>query len=306
MIETQPRYPRVNLGACLLPWTEDFKLDEKVFEKHIRATLDGNYKHIYLMGTAGEGYALNEDRFRQVVEIFASLTVRDGITPQIGVIGLSMEQIIDRLAFAYDKGIRMFQISLPSWGVLDESETMIFFKTVCGSFPDSMFLHYNLARAKRIINGAEYHRIAEEVPNLVATKNSSSDYVRTAELMHNAPELRHFLLDFNFAIGCTFGPCGLLCGRGAAFPQTTWKFYEAGLSNNIAELFRVTRLFWEFTNDLFVHLSRRMIDGSYDKMFVWFRDESFPYRMLPPYIGANEEEARMCREMFEKKYKDIP
>ncbi len=306
MSETQCRYPHAHLGACLLPWTEDFKLDEEVFAKHIQATLDANYKHIYLMGTAGEGYALNEDRFHQVVEIFASLAVQDGVTPQIGTIGLSMEQIIERLEFAYDKGIRMFQISLPSWGALDEAETMIFFKTVCGSFPDSKFLHYNLPRAKRIINGAEYHRIAQEVPNLVATKNSSTDYKRTAELMHNAPELRHFLLDFNFAIGCTFGYCGLLHSGAGIFPKTIRKLYKAGLNNDIAELFRITRFYWEFLEDLFACLPRPMIDGSYDKMFLWLRDESFPYRMLPPYIGASEEEARSCRKMFESKYKEIP
>ena len=53
---------------------------------------------------------------------------------------------------------------------------MIFFKTVCGAFPDSRFLHYNLPLAKRIIGGHEYHRLAEAVPNLVATKNSTTDY----------------------------------------------------------------------------------------------------------------------------------
>ena len=46
------------------------------------------------MGTAGEGYALSDNRFRQVVEIFAGLTVCDDVDPQIGVIGISMEQII--------------------------------------------------------------------------------------------------------------------------------------------------------------------------------------------------------------------
>ena len=306
MTASQCRYRRSNLGACMLPWTEDFKRDVAIFEKHIRSAIDDNYRDIYLMGTAGEGYALTESRFRQVVEIFARLTVRDGITPQIGVIALSMEQIIERIAFVRDKGIEMIQISLPSWGALDESETMVFFKTVCGSFPDCRFLHYNLPRAKRIIRGAEYHRIAEEVPNLVATKNSSTDYARTADLMHNAPELRHFLLNLNFAIGCTFGDCGLLCSFGGLFPKTTWKFYQAALDNDIPELFRMTRFFWEFQGDVLAPFSRTMIDGSFDKMFLWLRDRSFPFRVLPPYIGATDEEARLCREVFESKYKDVP
>ena len=170
------RYPQNNLAACMLPWTEDFQLDVSVFERHIQGAIDGGYTCIYLMGTAGEGYALNDARFKQVVEVFANLTVRDDLDPQIGVIGLSMEHIIERIQTAYDLGIRMFQISLSSWGALDEAETLFFFTTVCGRFPDCRFLHYNLPRTKRIVKGSEYTRICRDVPNLVATKNSSTDW----------------------------------------------------------------------------------------------------------------------------------
>ena len=300
------RYPQANLAACVLPWTADFELDAPVFEQHIQDAVDANYTHIYLMGTAGEGYALSDTRFKQVVDIFAGLTVRDGLDPQIGVIGLSMEHIIERLQTAFDVGIRMFQISLPSWGALDESESLIFFETVCGRFPNCRFLHYNLPRAKRIIKGAEYHRICDGVPNLVATKNSSTDYARTADLMRNAPQLQHFFLDGNFAIGCTFGECSLLSSYDVLFPRTTWQFYEAGVKRDLPELFRITRLLWECDQDLFAHCERDMIDGSFDKTFIWLRDPAFSNRMLPPYIGLSDEESRICRQVYEQKYRDVP
>ena len=300
------RYPQKNLAACMLPWTEDFDLDVPAFERHVQSAIDGGYTSIYLMGTAGEGYALNDTRFTQVVDVFASLTVRDGLDPQIGVIGLSMEHIIERLQASYDMGIRMFQISLPSWGALDESETMVFFKTVCGRFPDCRFLHYNLPRTKRIIKGAEYARICAEVPNLVATKNSSTDYARTADLMHSATALQHFFLEGNFAMGCTLGECSLLCSYGVLFPKTSWQFFEAGIKHDLPELFRITRLFWECGEDLFAHCPREMIDGSYDKTYIWLRNPDFSNRLLPPYIGLNQEESRICRQVFEEKYSAVP
>jgi len=306
MAPVKTRYPRNNLAACMLPWKEDFQLDVPKFEQHIQAALDDGYTCLYLMGTAGEGYAVGEQRFRQVVEVFAAKTVRDGIDPQIGVIGVSMEQTIERIRLAYDRGIRMFQVSLPSWGALDESETLLFFKTVCGEFPDSRFLHYNLPRARRIIRGAEYHRIAEEVPNLVATKNSSTDYARTADLLLKAPELQHFLLEGNYAMGCTLGECSLLCSYDAMFPQTTWKFFKAGVNKELAELFRITQFFHEVGARLFAHCQREMIDGSYDKTFLWLRDPSFSNRLLPPYLGFSEEESRQCRAVFEEHYQDVP
>jgi len=300
-----PRYPQNNLAACMLPWTEDFELDVPTFERHIQAALDDGYKCLYLMGTAGEGYAVGEARFRQVVEVFAAKTVREGLDPQVGVIGLSMEQIIERIALARELGIRMFQISLPSWGAPDESETMLFFKTVCGEFSDCRFLHYNLPRAKRILRGTEYHRIAGEVPNLVATKNSSTDYARTADLLMHAPELQHFLLEGNFAMGCTLGECSLLCSYDALFPQTTWKFFEAGVNRDLAELFRITHFLHVAGKRLFAHCQREMIDSSFDKTFVWLRDPSFSNRLLPPYLGLSEEESRVCREVFETHYQGV-
>lgn len=73
------RYPQRNLAACMLPWTEKFELDVPVFEQHIQAAVDDGYESLYLMGTAGEGYALGESRFQEVVEVFAAETVGKGL-----------------------------------------------------------------------------------------------------------------------------------------------------------------------------------------------------------------------------------
>ena len=62
----------------------------------------------------------------------------------VGVISLSLPTIIERIERARQMGIRHFQISLPSWGALSDSELKTFFKETCGRFPDCSFLHYNL------------------------------------------------------------------------------------------------------------------------------------------------------------------
>jgi len=289
----------------MLPWTSDLKLDVPVFERHVQGAIDSGYKCIYLMGTAGEGYAPNDVLFRQVVEVFAAMTVGGDLDPQIGVIGLSMQQIIDRIGVAYEKGIRMFQISLPSWGALDLQEQILFFSTVCGQFPDCRFLHYNLPRTKHIVNGAEYRQIADEVPNLVATKNSTRDYGRTSDLMKNVPDLQHFFLEGNFAMACSMGECSLLCSYGGIFPKLTWDFFNAGIRKDLTKLFEITAFLTEIEHRLFAHCKRTMIDGAYDKTFVWLRDPEFSNQLLPPYLGLDEEESRVCREVFDRLYRDL-
>jgi dihydrodipicolinate synthase/N-acetylneuraminate lyase len=257
------------------------------------------------MGTAGEGYAVTDAQFREIVGHFARLTVKPGLDPQIGVISLSMGQIIERIAWARDQGIRMFQISLPSWGALDLQEMLLFFTTVCGRFPDCRFLHYNLPRTKHIITGREYRQIMAEVPNLVATKNSTSDYARVADLMKHAGELQHFFLEGGFAFGSLLGECSLLCSYDALFPKTTWEFFEAGGRQDKDTLFRIHIFLNEVDKVLFGHCSRPMIDGSYDKTFLWLRNPKFSNRVLPPYLGLTAAESATCRELFERHYQHL-
>src|SRR5688572_27455398 len=106
------RYPRSNLRACLLPWTASLTLDVSAFERHLQATLDDGCTCLYVMGTAGEGYALDDATYQQAVRVFAAQTGRPGVDPQVGVISLSMQQTIGRIEFARNLGIRMFQIVL--------------------------------------------------------------------------------------------------------------------------------------------------------------------------------------------------
>lgn len=295
------RFPRANLAALLLPWTESFQFDVEAFDAHVEEALKAGYTHFYLMGTAGEGYAVSENQFQQIVRHFARRALAPGLDPQIGIISLSMSQMITQIAFSREHGFRMFQISLPSWGVLSDAEVLSFFKGVCGKFPDCRFLHYNLPRVKRILSGAMYRRIADEVPNLVATKNSTSDYARVADLMRNVPDLQHFFLENGYAFGCLWGECSLLCSYDLLFPQATWRFYEAGQKLNHPELWRLHKEFNELETLLFGDVETDHIDGAFDKTFAWLKNPRFSNRLLPPYLGLNAEQSAKVRMNYESR-----
>lgn len=297
-----PRFPQILLGAALLPWCEDFTLNELQFREHIRNIIRHGFQHIYLMGTAGEGYALTDRQFQQVVQMFWDEMRQPGLHPMVGVISLSMGQVLERIAWAHDVGIRHFQISLPSWGALADSEMITFFQGVCGAFPDSQFLHYNLPRTKRIVTGREYRRIADVVPNLVATKNSTSDFARVADLMTHAPDLQHVFVENAFAMGCVFGECSLLPSYGLLFPKLAHRHFETGCSGRTTELMELHKQVSQIVPKLFGHISEPRIDGAYDKLFAWLRNPDFPLRLLPPYQGFSAPEAVAAREALLKQF----
>lgn len=299
------RFSQGNLAACVLSWKTDWELDAEVFQEHLQRTIDLGYVDLYLMGTAGEGYALSDKQFEQVVRIFAATTTRPGLRPQVGVISLSMRQIVDRVAFCRELGIRVFQISLPSWGALNDHELLAFFRGVCGTFPDCQFLHYNLARSKRILSGADYRRIADCVPNLVATKNSTSDHARISDLMRQAPDLQHFFVENAFALGTLAGECSLLCSFGLLFPNDTREWFEAAKNKDLSAVWKFHGRFAELETILFSHVTAQHIDGAFDKTLAWLTNPRFPTSLLPPYEGLCEQDRTRVREAYEMHCKHL-
>ncbi|HRW10738.1 MAG TPA: dihydrodipicolinate synthase family protein [Caldilineaceae bacterium] len=300
-----PRYPQAILVSCEIPWDEKEQLIEAIFRREVRMIL-AHFNHLYLFGTAGEGYAIDTSRFQQIVRIFHEETRGPDVHPMIGVIGLSTATVVERIAFAYDVGFRIFQISLPAWGALNDHEMMTFFRDVCGAFPDAQFLHYNLPRAKRVLTGHDYRRLIDAVPNLVATKNTGGGQDRAADLMTHAAELQHFFGEANFPHGCLYGECSLLSSCGPMSPHKAKALFDAGRNGQWSELFQRQKAFHDMLHTVLgPRLADGRIDGAYDKMLVRLGGlAEMPLRLLSPYQCFSEEEYQACRRILHERFGD--
>ena len=300
------RYPQAILVSCEIPWDENENLMEDVFRKEVRHTLENGFNHLYIFGTCGEGYAVDTRRFREIVQVFYEETRGDDVHPMVGVITLSTANTIERVGLAHDIGFRTFQVVLPSWGALNDVELMTYFKDVCGTFPDSKFVNYNLPRTKRILEGSDYRRLIDAVPNLVGTKTTSGGLSRAAGLMRHASELQHFFGEANFPHGCMYGECSLLSSFGPMAIRQTREFFEAGRTGQLVKLFELQQWFQDLVTDVFSPLPPgERIDGAYDKMIQRFGGlEELPLRLLSPYQWYTEEQYQACKQVFLEKYAD--
>lgn len=298
------RYPQAILVSCEVPWDENEDLMEDVFRQEVQITLQRGFNHLYIFGTAGEGHAVDTPRFQRIVEIFRDETQGKSVHPMVGVIGLSTANIVERLGFAYDMGFRTFQISLPSWGVLNDTELMTFFKDVCNTFPDADFLHYNLPRAKRILSGQHYRRLIDAVPNLVATKTTAGGLEAAADLMQNSSELQHFFGERNFPHGAMYGECSLLASFAPMSPHKTRELFDAGRRQELDRLFDLQKAFFDMSADVLGPVrDGEHIDGAYDKILVRLGGmEEMPLRLLSPYQGFTEEQYQQCKAILHERY----
>lgn len=279
------RYPAVIMGACVVPWTEKWEFDEKAFRAQVRHLAESLTPHLYVFGTAGEGYAVTDRQFEAISRSFLEEAHAAGAQPMIGIISLSLPVILERIERAKTWGATRFQISLPSWGALNDEELDAFFRETCGRFRDCEFMHYNLMRAKRFLTPEDYRRLAEEHSNLVASKNTKVDEEFLAALLTQAPQMQHFLGELGYALMRDRFECGLLISIASTNHARAKEFFHSRgerLQEFRAELERcLTAL--KSVVDNGAHM-----DGAFDKLIYKLGCPDFPLRLLPPYMTVDE------------------
>lgn len=274
------------LGTCCIPWTPGFEFDEPTFRRSVQHQINSGIRDVYIFGTAGEGYAVTESQFDTITRAFLDITP----TGMVGLISLSLPTVISRIERARAMGARRFQLSLPSWGALNDTEMQTFFQETCGRFPDCQFLHYNLMRTGRIITGTEYGVLAERHQNLVATKNSTADEARLRSLIMDAPQLQHFITEGGFPAAAMMGECGFLISFTSTNFARAAEFFQAGRRQDAAAMAEIAKDFPDLINAFKEAVAGSAhMDGAFDKLFCRVHDHTFPLRLLPPYAGVSDE-----------------
>jgi dihydrodipicolinate synthase/N-acetylneuraminate lyase len=275
------------LATAVVPWTASGAFDSEIFCRQVRTIARGLTRHIYLFGTAGEGYAVTERQFDEIASCFAAVAREEKVRPMLGLISLSLPTIIERIERSRGLGFREFQLSLPSWGALNDAELVTFFAETCGRFPDCSFHHYNLARTKRLLTAVDYRQLVGRHPNFVAVKSSADDPAVVADLLTMSPRLRFYFTEFGYAIARRTHEVGLLASLSTAHYDRAKLFVagdDAARSLDLADFRAMIAAIRELAT------GRMHMDGAFDKMLIRLSDPAFPLHLLPPYASATEPE----------------
>lgn len=288
----EKRYPNTIMATACIPWNEEFQFDEASFRRQVKQLTDAGIRCIYLFGTAGEGYAVSREQYQTIVKAFLDqMKGVPGARPMVGVISLSMSEVIERIETGIKLGASDFQISFPSWGAVAVNEGIGFLRDVCGKFPAASFMHYNNGpRSKTKLRFNDYKRICDEIPNLVAVKNPTSDIRELHELFQEELPLEFFILEFGYGYASLFANCGLLISLLNLNLDHAWKYFDAGKRRDIAAITGYHNDFYKIHNELFANIPPGMIDSAYDKSFVKSGIPEFPLRLLPPYTGPADNQ----------------
>lgn len=279
------RYPSAVLAACTVPWDERNQFIEDLFREQVRLLRERLTRHLYIFGTAGEGYAVSDRQFDRIAQVFGEETSDADTHPMVGVISLSLMTVIERIERCLDMGLDTFQISLPSWGVLNDGEVDTFFAETCSRFPQARFLHYNLKRVGRMLTGSEYARLAADYPNLVAVKTGGNDRQQFLDLVQNASDIQCFFTEPGYAMVRDEHECGLLISLASINFQQARRYYAA----RGEELAKMSEQIQGIRQNMYAAVAGAgHMDGVYDKLYTKIHLPQFPLRLLPPYAFCDD------------------
>lgn len=298
----EKRYPRMALGAVMIPWTEDFKFDEALFRKCLRTSVEGGLRYIYTFGTAGEGYAMDDELFTAITRVHVDELQGTGATPITGVISLAERDIIHRLELAYQLGVRDFQISFPSWGALTDKEVDIFFHDVCDRFPDCRFMHYNNGgRSKKLLKAKDYIRLAPQIPNLAAVKFMNDSLEDVINVVRADTPIQFVLSEYGYGYGSLFGECSMLFSSIFTHLPTAWRLFQAGIDKDIATIAEIEREVAISQEVLFETCDTPVINAAYDKLYFKSVVPEFPMTLYPPYQTFSAAQAENYMAQMRKR-----
>ena len=171
-------------GTALFTPFKNGKLDEAAFAASLRRQVEAGIHFLVPLGTTGETPCLSVAERQRVLALTREnapgkkLLVGGGTNSLTATLE-SMAQLPDADAFL---------IVVPYYNKPNQTGLYEYYKAVAGS-TDKPIVIYNVpSRTGANIQAETTLRLAEEIPNIIAVKEASSNYQQISEIIRNKPE----------------------------------------------------------------------------------------------------------------------
>lgn len=176
------------------PMTADHELDLPALRAHIDYMLSKGVHGIFVLGTTGEFYALDE-REKQTIVADAMAHVNGRSPVYAGTGAETTREVIRLTKMAEREGAAGVSVITPYFIKPNQSELFDHFRRVAESTPLPVVLYNNPATCGGLSIEPETVAKLAEVPNIVGIKDSSGDLQNTIEILRQTPRDKFSVLN---------------------------------------------------------------------------------------------------------------
>lgn len=227
------------IPALITPMYPDESVNFDELRRQVNRQIDGGVHAIFCFGTNGEGYILNGEEKKQILD-----TVIDGVKGRVPVYAgtgcVSTRETVQQCKMAADAGADVLSIITPSFAAASQDEIYEHYKTVAESVDLPIVLYNIPARTGNAIAPATVVKLSR-IDNIVGAKDSSGNFTNILAYIDagKAEENGSFavlsgndqLIIWNLLAGGTGG----IAGCANVYPHTMASIYDLFMEGKIEE-----------------------------------------------------------------------
>ncbi len=223
------------MPATLTQFNADLTIDHGLMAEHGKWLIDKGSSAIIVHGSLGEGATLSFDEKVALQKTYVEALPNTPIIP--GVAALSTKEAVDLAKAAKDNGCRGLMVLPPYLYSSDWREMKAHMTAVISATDLPCIIYNNPVAYKTDFIPTQIKELADELPNVEAVKESSTDARRMAgirEVCGDRVTLGVGVDDCaleGFAMGAKFW----ITGVGDAFPEYNVKLLELAMAGKIEE-----------------------------------------------------------------------
>ena len=210
------------------PMNEDESINTDELRRQVDRQIEAGIHGIFPFGTNGEGYILNFDEKKLVLQ-----TVIDQVAGRVPVYAgtgcISTKETIEHCKMAMDCGADILSVITPSFAKASQHELIVHYETVAKAVPEAPIVLYNIPA--RTGNALAPETVAElaKIDNIVGAKDSSGDWTNLSAYIELTKDMDFAVLSGNDSLilkALQAGAKGAIAGCANVYPKNMVGIYE--------------------------------------------------------------------------------
>ena len=223
------------IPPIVTPVDENENVDEKGLIRVIDHVLDGGVHGVFVMGSNGEFYAMDEANQRRAIEITVN-HVAGRVPVYAGVGEITTKACIRLVKQAEEAGADAVTLLTPMFIKLTDEELYEHFRKIAESTSIPVLLYNNPGKTANNISAKLVKRLAQ-VENIIGIKNTSLDFSQTIQFIEATRGIENFkvLAGSDYYINATlaYGGAGCVAGTANVAPGLVADIYEKYMKGDL-------------------------------------------------------------------------
>ena len=227
------------IPPIITPMNEDETINTAELRRQVDRLIEGGVHALFPFGTNGEGYILNAQEKKLVLE-----TVIDQVNGRVPVYAgtgcISTKETIEQSKMAQAAGADVLSIITPSFAAASQNELYEHYKAVAEAVDMPIVLYNIPARTGNALAPATVARLAQ-IDNIVGAKDSSGNFTNILGYIdagNTKPNGKFYTLSGNDQLiiwTLLAGGTGGIAGCANVYPHTMASIYDLYMEGKIEE-----------------------------------------------------------------------